>query len=87
MTSNGNSTFYTCPTGDDGGYNLYKTPPEDEPSCEEVTLKADSCGSNCEAPSQPGPAPPPPNPTSCSSNLEGDFEVPSPVDFLSLRLN
>lgn len=44
LEHNGNSTFYACPTGDNGGYNIYTTPVANQQGCVEITL---STGGQC----------------------------------------
>jgi len=56
---NGNNTFWSCPTGDHGGYNVYTIPIPGQQGCVNVTMTADSCQSGC-----PSPQPPPPPPAS-----------------------
>ncbi|KAK3647662.1 hypothetical protein LTR56_007891 [Elasticomyces elasticus] len=47
LVYHGSSTFYTCPTGDHGGWNLYSKPVWNQDKCMPITLKADSCFSGC----------------------------------------
>ncbi|KAF1990538.1 hypothetical protein K402DRAFT_231127 [Aulographum hederae CBS 113979] len=58
-------TFYTCPTGDHDGWNLYGIPPSGQHKCVTVTLIADKCHSAC---APPPPPPPPPCYTGCESH-------------------
>ncbi|KAK4894558.1 hypothetical protein LTR27_007199 [Elasticomyces elasticus] len=47
LVYHGSSTFYTCLTGDHGGWNLYSEPVWNQDKCMPITLKADSCFSGC----------------------------------------
>lgn len=79
VSYNGNTTFYECPTGDNGEYNIYTTPPAGQAGCNQITLEADSCKPNC----TPAPAPPP---KTCPANLNGAYQFPHlivPVDSTS----
>ncbi|KAF2140964.1 uncharacterized protein K452DRAFT_229286, partial [Aplosporella prunicola CBS 121167] len=40
------STWVTCPTGDHGGYNIYRERPGTQGGCVEITITADSCFSS-----------------------------------------
>jgi len=48
LTYNGDNTFYACPTGQSGGYNLYSKPVADQPKC--VTVMLTTTGNTCAAP-------------------------------------
>lgn len=62
---NNNTTFSSCPTGDDAGYNIYETAPTGQQGCVEITLSADSCAAACLS-----------SPQSCSTTLNsGSYEV------------
>jgi hypothetical protein len=62
---NESDTFYQCPTGDHGGYNIYfPSPPPGQGGCSAIRLTASSCGA----------CPPPPN--TCPLNLNGPFQFP-----------
>ncbi|KAK1092979.1 hypothetical protein LTR48_003261 [Friedmanniomyces endolithicus] len=43
----GDDNFYTCPTGDNGGWNIYSKPVKGQDKCMPVWLKADACFSGC----------------------------------------
>jgi hypothetical protein len=65
------SQFYACPTGQNGGYNLYTASLDGEPGCVPVKLMADNC--LAEKPSSNNPAPPA---NQCPANLPKDsYEV------------
>ncbi|KAG9550116.1 hypothetical protein KCU79_g14020, partial [Aureobasidium melanogenum] len=69
----GNTEFKSCPTGDNGGYNIYTTAPAGQGGCVSITLSADNCKSGCPAPA----------PKSCPAALSGDYQYPHlivPVD-------
>ncbi|KJX92954.1 GPI anchored cell wall protein [Zymoseptoria brevis] len=72
-----NSDLFACPTGDNGGFNIYTQKLYGEPGCVPVTLSSD----NCKA---PAPAPAPMTPTSsCPAELPAGFEYPHlivPID-------
>ncbi|KAK0271774.1 hypothetical protein LTR35_013250 [Friedmanniomyces endolithicus] len=40
-------TFYSCPTGDNGGWNIYLKPVKGQDKCMPVWLKVDACFSGC----------------------------------------
>lgn len=65
---NGGTTFYACPTGDNGGWNIYGKPLPNEPRCQQITLNADQCKAQCQ--------PQPPPPAQCPKNLNGDYQFP-----------
>ncbi|KAF2102428.1 hypothetical protein NA57DRAFT_71425 [Rhizodiscina lignyota] len=72
------SVFYACPTGDNGGYNLYTVPVPHQAFCVQVTLSSDEypCKVQCV------PPPPPPQPVSeqvCETDFE-DCTPPQPTD-------
>ncbi|EMC94729.1 hypothetical protein BAUCODRAFT_124327 [Baudoinia panamericana UAMH 10762] len=79
------STFWSCPTGDNGGWNIYTVPVKDQLKCLPVTLQASGCNSACPAPPPPAPSTksclpsstsPSATPT-CPLNLIGtNFEFP-----------
>ena len=79
VSINGNSHFYMCPTGDNGEFNIYSTPPPGQSGCVDITLSASGCYSGCPAP-KPAPTPPPPPPPSppktCPTALTGNYEFP-----------
>ncbi|KAI5254100.1 hypothetical protein E4T42_02607 [Aureobasidium subglaciale] len=79
LSFKGNTEFKSCPTGDNGGYNIYTTAPAGQGGCVSVKLSADSCKSGCPAPaSAPAPAP-----KTCPAALTGTYEYPHlivPVD-------
>lgn len=75
VTENGSSDFYICPTGDNGGYNVYKTPVAGQQGCEKVMLNAESCRAPC-APACPSPTPMPPMQKTCPAALTGDWQFP-----------
>lgn len=87
---NNNSTFFACPTGDNGGYNIYTVPVKNQQGCVTVTLNADNqaCQSGCPAPSpkptsSAAPAPSPKPASGCPADLPSAFEFPHliiPVD-------
>ncbi|KAI7281141.1 hypothetical protein KC345_g4294 [Hortaea werneckii] len=52
ITFKGSDTFWSCPTGDHGGWNLYDRPVEGQKKCQPVWLVADSCYSECAPPPQ-----------------------------------
>ncbi|KAI7487258.1 hypothetical protein KC367_g2365 [Hortaea werneckii] len=52
ITFKGSDTFWSCPTGDHGGWNLYDRPVEGQKKCQPVWLVADSCYSECALPPQ-----------------------------------
>ncbi|KAL1301990.1 hypothetical protein AAFC00_002444 [Neodothiora populina] len=62
LTYNGNSKFYACPTGDNGGYNIYTQPVENQQACVSITLstggKCSSGGSSAPASSAPASSAP-----------------------------
>lgn len=73
LSLNGNKGFSACPTGDNGGYNIYTTSPAGQGGCVSVTLTADNCKSGCPAPA----------PKTCPAALSGTYEYPHliiPVD-------
>ncbi|KAK4555135.1 hypothetical protein LTR86_007901 [Recurvomyces mirabilis] len=47
LTYEGDSTFYSCPTGDHDGWNLYSKTLIGQEKCVPVWLKADSCFTGC----------------------------------------
>ncbi|CAK4034255.1 GPI anchored cell wall [Lecanosticta acicola] len=72
--------FYACPTGDNGGYNVYNKPVDNQQGCVSVWLKADNCAAPAPAPPSPAPAP---TPSECPADLPDDFEYPHliiPID-------
>ncbi|KAL7821831.1 ubiquitin 3 binding protein But2 C-terminal domain-containing protein [Trichoderma gracile] len=82
VSYNGQTQFWECQTGEEGQYNVYLEDGHGV-NCSKITLKADSCRSECPLPSPtPAPAPRPPA-KSCPANLEGAYEFPHliiPVD-------
>ncbi|KAF2723944.1 hypothetical protein K431DRAFT_310659 [Polychaeton citri CBS 116435] len=68
----GDSTFWSCPTGDHGGWNVYLQPVKNQLKCVKIWLSADGCYSNCPGSSQ-GVLPP--KPTWPSSS--GSIPIPS----------
>ncbi|KAK4979434.1 hypothetical protein LTR66_001018 [Elasticomyces elasticus] len=67
LSSSGSTTFISCPTGDNGGYNIYTVAPKGQDICVNVTLTADSCRTGCPA------SPPQPK---CPKDLSGDWQFP-----------
>lgn len=65
LTHNGNNQFYACPTGDNGGFNIYTRPVAGQSKCVKITLKADKCH-KCHHKPQGG----------CPNNLNGPYEFP-----------
>ncbi|KAI7701648.1 hypothetical protein KC353_g15220, partial [Hortaea werneckii] len=65
----GSDTFWSCPTGDHGGWNLYDRPVEGQKKCQPVWLVADSCYSECPPPS------PPPAPKTSSTKMSSSTKV------------
>ncbi|KAK3674947.1 hypothetical protein LTR78_005291 [Recurvomyces mirabilis] len=47
LTYEGDSTFYSCPTGDHDGWNLYSKTLIGQEKCVPVWLRADSCFTGC----------------------------------------
>ncbi|GAB7332268.1 hypothetical protein MBLNU13_g04110t2 [Cladosporium sp. NU13] len=47
LAYNGTTTFWTCPTGDHGGWNIYSKPVEHQEKCVEVWLKVHAESGNC----------------------------------------
>lgn len=74
LSYKGNSKFDSCPTGDNGGFNIYSTQPANQQGCVQITLTTDSCKSGCPP---PPPPPPPAKPTAkaCPADLTGNWEV------------
>ncbi|OTA04857.1 hypothetical protein A9Z42_0054300 [Trichoderma parareesei] len=87
VSYNGQTEFWECQTGEEGQYNVYLEDGHGV-NCNKITLKADSCRSECPPPSPtpthtPAPPPPPPPAKSCPANLDGAYEFPHliiPVD-------
>ncbi len=78
MRFNDEDTFYACPTGQSGGYNIYQMPIKNEPNCEQIWMLADSCHSGCPvfpAVLPPRPSSPPSAPAACPAELTGDWQV------------
>jgi len=73
LSYNGNNKFDSCPTGDNGGFNIYSKQPANQQGCVQISLTADACKSGCPAP----PPPPPPKPVAkaCPADLTGNWEV------------
>lgn len=67
---NENPAFVACPTGDNGGYNLYTTAPAGQQGCITVPLIADGCKSGC--PAAPAASS---SPKVCPLDLSGAYEV------------
>nr|OQO21176.1 hypothetical protein B0A51_12043 [Rachicladosporium sp. CCFEE 5018] len=44
----GSGTWWSCPTGDHGGWNLYSVPVKGQLKCVPVWLEADNCFSACQ---------------------------------------
>ena len=44
------SNFNACPTGDNGGFNLYSAAPSGQEGCVSVSITADGCKPECPAP-------------------------------------
>ena len=75
LSYKGNTDFKACPTGDNGGYNIYTVAPAGQGGCVSITLGADNCKSGCPAPA--------PAPKTCPAALSGAYEYPHliiPVD-------
>jgi len=73
LSHGGSDHFVACPTGDNGGYNIYTVPVPNQQGCVDITLTADSCKSGCGTP----------KPSSCPKNTNGNFEFPHlivPID-------
>lgn len=64
--------FIACPTGDNGGYNLYATAPGGQQDCVSTALTADNCQSGCPA-AATAPA------KTCPLDLSGAYEVSLPM--------
>ncbi|KAL7808568.1 ubiquitin 3 binding protein But2 C-terminal domain-containing protein [Trichoderma aethiopicum] len=85
VSYHGQTEFWECQTGEQGQYNVYLEDGHGV-NCNKITLKADSCRSECPtSTSAPTPtsAPRPPPAKSCPANLEGAYEFPHliiPVD-------
>jgi hypothetical protein len=47
LAYNGSATFWTCPTGDHGGWNIYSKPVEHQDKCVEVWLKVNTESGDC----------------------------------------
>ena len=60
LAHDGNTQFYACPTGDNGGYNIYTEPVENQQGCVTVTLstggKCSSSSSSASASASSAPA-------------------------------
>ncbi|KAI7235217.1 hypothetical protein KC330_g4388 [Hortaea werneckii] len=69
ITFKGSDTFWSCPTGDHGGWNLYDRPVEGQKKCQPVWLVADSCYSEYT------PPPPPPAPKTSSTKMSSSTKV------------
>ncbi|KAI6894418.1 hypothetical protein KC318_g3235 [Hortaea werneckii] len=69
ITFKGSDTFWSCPTGDHGGWNLYDRPVEGQKNCQPIWLVADSCYSEC------APPPPPPAPKTSSIRMSSSTKV------------
>lgn len=74
LSSNGNSNFFACQTGDNGELNIYTQTGLGQTGCVSIKLTADGCKSGCPAP--PPPPPPPPAPKTCPAALTGTYEFP-----------
>ncbi|KAI5370035.1 putative ubiquitin 3 binding protein But2 [Septoria linicola] len=72
LTYNASTQFWTCPTGDNGGWNLYGRPLLGEPKCVPVKLLADGCNT----PEPPAVVPPPSRPSQCPADLPKVYEFP-----------
>ncbi|KZF25395.1 hypothetical protein L228DRAFT_265864 [Xylona heveae TC161] len=44
LTHDGSQKFYACGTGDNGAYNIYTSPVENQKDCTEISLTASGCG-------------------------------------------
>ena len=60
LTHDGDTTFWSCPTGDHDGWNIYSKKLVGEPRCTPIWLRSDGCA-NCPAP-PPSTASLPPTP-------------------------
>ncbi|TKA52538.1 hypothetical protein B0A55_11942 [Friedmanniomyces simplex] len=47
MAYKGSDSFYSCPTGDHGGWNIYSEPVKGQDKCMPISLKADACFHGC----------------------------------------
>lgn len=85
----GDSTFYSCFTGDNGAWNIYSKPLENEPTCTPVWLNSPGCHEECvvtttmTAPCTTSSAVPPvtypvppPSKATCPVMLPPDYEFP-----------
>lgn len=82
LTYQNNADFQACPTGDNGGYNIYTVAPSNQQGCTGIKLTADGCKANCPAPPPPPAPAPAPQPTCVADMLtgtaqQGNFEVRS----------
>lgn len=66
------SDFFACPTGNNGGWNLYTETLMGEPGCVEVKLAADNCKAQTLKEEKPTP---PPSKCPAELPLEGGWEV------------
>ncbi|KAJ9656446.1 hypothetical protein H2201_008537 [Coniosporium apollinis] len=77
LVYNGMAKFVACPTGDQGGFNVYVRAPQGQGGCVDVMLAADSCKAGCPSPAAA------PTQKSCPPNLSGIWEFPHliiPID-------
>ena len=80
ISHGGEDTFYACPTGNNGGFNIYSEPVKGEPGCVPIWLVADSCQKDCvktstiTAPCTTTTTPPAAKAT-CPGTLSGNWEV------------
>ncbi|KAF2207425.1 hypothetical protein CERZMDRAFT_102323 [Cercospora zeae-maydis SCOH1-5] len=70
---NSSSQFWACPTGDNGGWNIYGNQPlPNEPKCVPTKLFADKC----KASEPPADNPAPPESSQCPGYLPKGYEFP-----------
>ena len=76
LTYNGGTQYFTCPTEDHGGWNLYSNTLAGEPKCEPVHLIADSCVASTPPATPPTSTGPPAVPSKCPAELPEHYEFP-----------
>ncbi|KAF2486653.1 ubiquitin 3 binding protein But2 C-terminal domain-containing protein [Neohortaea acidophila] len=76
ISYHGQDTFWACPTGQNGGYNIYEEPIKNEPGCVAIWLEADSCHAECPAPPPATTPTPTPTPAACPAELTGSWQFP-----------
>ncbi|PPJ60280.1 hypothetical protein CBER1_01265 [Cercospora berteroae] len=73
LSYNSSTQFWTCPTGDNGGWNIYGNQPiPNEPKCVATKLFADKC----KASEPPADKPAPPPSSQCPGYLPKAYEFP-----------